>query len=93
MKSTSLINISSVHAIKLIFSYLEYNRFFSLIKYNKQIQQKLKVNLKENVFPNKYIERMTQMGLYDLNEELSILLGAIIYGAIYIYFFLHYLLN
>lgn len=36
---------------------------------------------------------MTQMGLYDLNEELSILLGAIIYGAIYIYFFLHYLLN
>ena len=94
MKSSSLNNISSVYTIRLIFSYLEYNHFFSLIKYNKQIQNKMKINLKENVFLNKYIERMTKKKYAeDFGERLALLPGAIIYGPIYIYFFLHYLLN
>ena len=94
MKSSSLTNISSVHTIKLIFSHLEYNRFFSLIKYNKEIQQNLKINFKENIFPNNYIERLSQNGLSnDYSDGLAFIYGMIIYGVIYIFFFLHYLLN
>ena len=80
MKSSSLNNISSVYTIRLIFSYLEYNHFFSLIKYNKQIQNKMKINLKENVFLNKYIERMTKIEFTKhLGDGLALLPGAIIY--------------
>ena len=60
MKSSSLEKISSIYTIKLMFSHLEYNRFFYLIKYNKQIQQSLNINFKENIHLNGYIERNTE---------------------------------
>ena len=94
MKSSSITNIGSIHAIKLIFSHLEYNRFFSLIKYNKEIQQNLKINFKENIHQNKYKERMTENELDDdYVEGYSLILGGVIYGIIYLFFFIHYLLN
>ena len=43
-----------------MFSHLEYNRFFYLIKYNKQIQQSLNINFKENIHLNGYIKRNTE---------------------------------
>ena len=60
MKSSSLEKISSIYTIKLMFSHLEYNRFFYLIKYNKQIQQSLNINFKENIHLNGYIKRNTE---------------------------------
>ena len=93
MKSSSLTNISSAFTIKLIFSHLEYNRFFSLIKYNKEIQQNLKINFKENIFPNKYIESSIRRGLDNDSDGLAFIYGLIIYGTIYAFFFLHFLLN
>ena len=92
MKSSSLINISSASIIKLIFSHLEYNHFFSLIKYNKEIQKNLNINFKENIFPNGYIEKEEKNYLYE-DDEYETFSIAILYAAIYLYFFFHYLLN
>ena len=92
----SLLNITSDYTLKKIFSFVEYNRFLSLIKYNKQLQNNLQINIKENAHQNKYIEKMIEIDIDDninLGPALCLIYGGIIFGVIYLYFFLHYLLN
>jgi len=94
--NSSLLNITSDYTLKKIFSFVEYNRFLPLIKYNKQLQNNLQINIKESAHQNKYIEKMIEVNIDDgdeLGRALLFIYGGIIFGLIYLYFFLHYLLN
>ena len=57
MKKMSLLDISSSYIIKQTFYYISYNRFISLIKYNKKYQNNLDFSLKKNIHSNKNIEK------------------------------------
>ena len=94
--NSSLLNITSDYTLKKIFSFVEYNRFLPLIKYNKQLQNNLQINIKESAHQNKYIEKMITVNIDDddkLGRALLLIYGGIIFGLIYLYFFLHYYLN
>ena len=41
-----LLNIYSKYIIKEVFSYLQLNSFYKIIKYNKNFQQMININLK-----------------------------------------------
>ena len=47
--SQILLNISSKYIIKIIFSHLYMNRFYNIIKYNKRVQQKININIKDTL--------------------------------------------
>ena len=49
-----LLNIYSKYIIEKVFSYLQLNLFYKIIKYNKNFQQKIDINLKESIFDNLY---------------------------------------
>ena len=94
MEKMSLLNISSPYIIKHIFYYLNYNRFISLIKYNKKYQNNLDFSLKKNIHSNKNIEKKEEKLLREnLDNGLKYIYSAIIYGGPYVYFILHYILN
>jgi len=40
-KNNILLNINSIYSLKLLFSYLKYDKILSLIKYNKSLQNKI----------------------------------------------------
>ena len=63
MEDSSLLNISSSYIIKQTFSFIDYNRFISLIKYNKNYQNILEFNLKKNVHYTKKIEKKEEVSI------------------------------
>ena len=94
MENNSLLNIHSSYTIKQIFSYIEYNRFISLIKYNKEYQQKLGFYLKDNIHYNKNIEKKTKIHLAtDWGDGLGLMAAIPLFGLHYLYFIIHYILN
>ena len=44
-----LLNISSKYIIKLLFSHLQLNMFYKIIKYNKNFQKKIDINLEDSL--------------------------------------------
>jgi hypothetical protein len=48
MNTNKILNISSNYNIRLLFSYLEYDSFVKIIKYNKLIQDKLNIKIDYN---------------------------------------------
>ena len=42
-----IFKISSTYCLKSILSYIEYNTTLKIVKYNKRIQKKLDINLKD----------------------------------------------
>ena len=48
MNNNKILNISSDYNIRLLFSYLEYDSFVKVIKYNKLIQDKLSIKIDYN---------------------------------------------
>ena len=94
MNNSSLLNISSNDILKKIFSHIELSSFYNLVKYNKQIQKKLNINFKSNIQPNKYIERIEKNKLENnYNSKRELFNSFIIFGAHYVYFIAHYLIN
>ena len=92
--NSSLLNISSNDILKKIFSHIEFNRFYNLAKYNKQLQDKLNINFKNNIQPNKYIERIEKNKLENnYNSRRDLFNSLITFGAHYVYFIAHYLIN
>ena len=90
----SLLNITSSYIIKQIFSFINYHRFISLIKYNKRYQNTLEFNLKSNIHYNKNIEKEEEVNLSKGPEDgMKYVVSLIIHGGTYIYFFIHYILN
>lgn len=63
-----LLNISSKYILKEVLSYLEYYYLISLIKYNKNLQQKLDIKYDESIFKYEYyfkkIPKIVQHELY-----------------------------
>ena len=63
-----LLNISSKYILKEVLSYLEYYYLISLIKYNKNLQQKLDIKYDESIFKYEYyfkkIPKIVQQELY-----------------------------
>ena len=47
--SQILLNISSKYIIDLIFSHLYVNKFYKIIKYNKNFQQKININIEDSL--------------------------------------------
>ena len=47
--------IVSVYILKIIFSHLQLNVFYKIIKYNKSIQNRLNINFKDSIFNYEYI--------------------------------------
>ena len=43
MNKNKLLNISSHYNLRVLFSYLEFNRTLQLVKYNKLLQEKLRI--------------------------------------------------
>lgn len=88
-------NISSSYILRFIFSHIRQNKFISLIKYNKNIQEKLNLNLKEEInYHSDYI--LKNEINYIPNDNFDGIEGCIFifaFAIIYIYFFIHYLLN
>ena len=94
MENASLTNISSHYILRQIFSQLEFNHFFSLIKYNKQLQNRLEINFKNKIHENKYFERRQKNELTDSKREgFECLCGSITFAIHYVYFIFHYLIN
>ena len=94
MNNSSLLNISSNDILKKIFSHIELSSFYNLVKYNKQIQKKLNINFKSNIQTNKYIERIEKNKLENnYNSKRELFNSFIIFGAHYVYFIAHYLIN
>ena len=95
MKKMSLLDISSSYIIKQTFYYISYNRFISLIKYNKKYQNNLDFNLKKNIHSNKNIEKKEEEKLLtgNLDDGIRCINYAIMFGGLYLYFILHYILN
>lgn len=95
MKNDSLLKkISSNNIIKQIFSYLEYKHFFSLIKKSKQLQNDLQINLKKKIVQNEYIEKIEENKLPNkFGQNYQLFKNGIIFGAHYLYFIIHYLIN
>ena len=90
----SITNIKSIHSLRYIFSFLEYNRFISLIKYNKNIQQNLNINLKDFSFNNNYIERKREKELpYEWGMGLHTCIALQIIIAFFLFFLIHYIIN
>ena len=90
----SLLNITSSYIIKQIFSFINYHRFISLIKYNKRYQNILEFNLKSNIHYNKNIEKEEEVNLSKGPEDgMKYVVSLIILGGTYIYFLIHYILN
>jgi len=48
-------NILSGYILKIIFSHLQLNVFYKIIKYNKSIQNRLNINFKDSIFNYEYI--------------------------------------
>jgi len=42
-KNNILLNINSIYSLKLLFSYLKYDKILKLIKYNKSLQNKIRI--------------------------------------------------
>ena len=89
-------SISSDYCLKSIFSYIDYNNILTLIKYNKNDQNKSDINLNnyKKIFNFKYVKRNIQEKnsnanngkKYDLNKYLySCLFGLIIFINAFIY--------
>ena len=95
MSNDSLLSkISSNNILKQIFSYLEYQNFFFLIKNNKQIQKYLNIDFKKNFYQNKYIEKIEESELpKKIGHDYQLFRNGIIFGIHYLYFIIHYLLN
>ena len=99
MENASLLNISSSYIIKQTFSFICYHRFISLIKYNKKYQNHLEFNLKNNIHLDNNNEKKEENRINSLShrEDPFRLIGLIgefpIFGPIYIYFIIHYILN
>jgi len=90
----SITNIKSKYALKYIFSFLEYKRFISLIKYNKSIHKKLNINLKNLSFNNKYITRRREIQLpneWGMGLPTCVALQFII--LFFLFFLIHYIIN
>ena len=92
MEDSSLLNISSSYIIKQTFSFIDYNRFISLIKYNKNYQNILEFNLKKNVHYNKKIEKKEEVSIGS-DEPLNHSFVIYIFVRYYLYFIIHYILN
>ena len=43
-------NINSKYVLKVIFSHLQLNIFYKIVKYNKTLQNKLNINWKDSIF-------------------------------------------
>ena len=94
MENSLLTNISSHYIIRQTFSHLEFHRFFSLIKYNKLLQNKMQINLKKLIHSNKFFERYEKNELTDDRRNgFNFLCGCIVFCVHYFYFILHYLIN
>ena len=94
MENPLIIKILSPFSLRYIFSHLEYNRFISLIKYSKNIQKDLNINLKNNINHNKYIEREVKNSIpNDSFEGIGGFFAGLNITAIYLYFFIHYIIN
>ena len=46
--------ITSKYILKEIFSHLQLNIFYKIIKYNKKIQNRLNINFKDSIFNYEY---------------------------------------
>ena len=48
-------NINSKYVLKVIFSHLQLNKFYKIVKYNKTLQNKLNIILKDSIFNYQYV--------------------------------------
>lgn len=94
MNNNIILKIKSNYNIKLVFSYIEYNRIIKLIKYNKAIQNKVEIKLIKNYtlekkyninYNKKLIDSIFNMNTINLNSTnfiVFIISCLIIYGFI-----------
>ena len=72
---SKLINIKSKYIIKIIFSYLDEKVKLKTIKYNKKLQKKMNINLKNyKFFSGRYIEYETNKKGKEYNAYNSLLI-------------------
>ena len=48
-------NINSKYVLKVIFSHLQLNTFYKIVKYKKTLQNKLNINWKDSIFNYQYV--------------------------------------
>lgn len=90
-KNEIIFNISSDYSLKSIFSYIRYKNLLKIIKYNKSLQRKLDIELKNyQTFSNfQYIKRKI-IRTYDPGENECIEMGKIFFTSIITFIFLTY---
>lgn len=54
MNKNKLLNISSHYNLRVLFSYLEFNRTLQLVKYNKLLQEKLRITNRNYITETSY---------------------------------------
>ena len=70
-----ILKISSKYILKHIFSYLKYNYFLKLIKYNKNLQKQLDINLEDSIYNYKFCIKANKeilTSIEDMTEKLNI---------------------
>ena len=48
-------NILSKYVLKILFSHLQLNTFYKIVKYNKTLQNKLNINFEDSIFNYQYV--------------------------------------
>ena len=84
-------NITSDYLLKTVFSYLKYNNVLKIVKYNKNIQSKLGINLQnyQTISNYQYIKRKITR-TYDPGENECIEMGKIFFTSLITFIFFIY---
>ena len=72
MNKNKLLNISSHYNLRVLFSYLEFNRTLQLVKYNKLLQEKLRITNRNYITETsyQYIKKEYEEKKYNEDEEI-----------------------
>ena len=71
--SQILLNISSKYIIDLIFSHLYVNKFYKIIKYNKNFQQKININIEDSLKDYLYNIKIKEDLVTNMKEKQTII--------------------